>query len=131
MKAEKYIFLFVGVFLLVVAPIYWFMAHEPAGGVALLLAALMSFMIFGYIHATARKMPLRYEDNADGEVIDGAGELGFFPPSSIWPFFAALTVCVVLLGPVFGWWISILGVAMGIWSVSGWLYQYYVGDYAH
>ena len=25
----------------------------------------------------------------------------------------------------------VLGVAIGIWSVSGWAYEYYRGEYAH
>ena len=57
--------------------------------------------------------------------------MGFFPSRSIWPFWAALTVTVMLLGPVFGWWITLLGVGMGIWSITGWTYQYYRDEYQH
>ncbi len=42
-----------------------------------------------------------------------------------------LTVTVMLLGPVFGWWITLLGVGMGIWSITGWTYQYYRDEYQH
>ena len=37
----------------------------------------------------------------------------------------------LLLGPVFGWWLSILGVGVGVWAVCGWVYEFYVGEYAH
>ena len=57
--------------------------------------------------------------------------LGFFPASSIWPLWAALTMVLIVLGPVFGWWISLLGLGMGIWSLTGWVYEYYRGDYKH
>ena len=61
----------------------------------------------------------------------GAGQLGFFPPTSIWPFWCALVLAVMLLGPVFGWWISILAVCLGIWALSGWVFEFYRGDYQH
>ena len=38
---------------------------------------------------------------------------------------------LIVLGPVFGWWISLLGLGMGIWSLTGWVYEYYRGDYRH
>ena len=37
----------------------------------------------------------------------------------------------MLMGPIFGWWLSILAFGMGIWAVSGWVFEYYRGDYAH
>jgi Cytochrome c oxidase subunit IV len=43
------------------------------------------------------------------------------PASSIWPLWAALTMVLIVLGPVFGWWISLLGLGMGIWSLTGWV----------
>ena len=76
-------------------------------------------------------MDPRPEDRKDGEIIDGVGELGFFPPASMWPFWCALVVTVMALGPVFGWWLTILGGAIGIWAVTGWCYQYYRGHYQH
>ena len=38
---------------------------------------------------------------------------------------------VLALGPVFGWWISILAVCLGIWALSGWVFEFYRGDYQH
>ena len=37
-------------------------------------------------------MDPRPEDRKDGEIADGAGELGFFPPYSWWPLWCALTL---------------------------------------
>ena len=63
---------------------------------------------------------------------DAAGDVGFFAPKSIWPFWAAVTVSVILLGPALHQaWISLLGVALGIWSCSGWVLEFYRGDYKH
>lgn len=131
MKVERWVFGGLAIFLVVMTPIYWFSAHEIAGAFVLGLAGLMAIMISGYVFAVGRRIDARPEDDKEAEVVDGAGTLGFFPPQSIWPFFAALTAALICLGPPFGWWISVLGFAMGIWSVSGWAYQYYRGDYAH
>ena len=131
MKAERAVFIFLTVYFAAITPIYWFSAHEIAGTMALLLTFVFCAMIGGYLFVIGKKIDARPEDDHDGEVYQGAGELGFFPPKSIWPFWAALTLAVIVLGPVFGWWITLLGVGMGIWSVSGWVFEFYRGDYAH
>jgi arginyl-tRNA synthetase len=81
----------------------------------------------GVLHAIeGRALATEHADASEG-----AGELGFFPASSIWPLWTALTMVLIVLGPVFGWWISLLGLGMGIWSLTGWVYEYYRGDYKH
>lgn len=137
MKVETRLFLFLVIFFAAVSPIYAFVTWrldghvEVIGTTVFLLTVLMTAMIAGYLHLTGRGLDLRPEDNKEGEIIDGVGALGFFPPSSIWPFWAALVAAVILLGPVFGWWITILGVGIGIWAVCGWCYEFYVGAYKH
>lgn len=37
----------------------------------------------------------------------------------------------MFLGPVFGWWVTILGAAFGAWAIIGWTFEYYRGDYSH
>lgn len=131
MKAESWLFIFISAFFVVVAPIYWFMSHEIIGSVALLLTVAFCVMLALFFTIQSRKIDLRPEDRKDGEIIEGAGEVGFFPSQSIWPVWAALTVTLMALGPVFGWWITLLGVGLGIWAVTGWTYQYYRDDYQH
>ena len=131
MKAERMIFAVITVFFVVVASAYWFITYEVIGTVALLLTLAFFGMITTYLSIQSRKIDPRPEDRKDGEIIEGAGEVGFFPSSSIWPFWAALTVIVMALGPVFGWWLTLLGIGMGIWSVTGWCYQYYRAEYQH
>ncbi len=131
MKTEGWIFGVLAVFFIVVAPAYWFLTYEIIGLVALGLTAVLVTMIAAYLFITARHMDPRPEDLTDAEVVDGAGSVGFVPPSSIWPFWTALTVSVASLGPVFGWWLTILGFGVGIWALTGWVYQYYVGEYRH
>ena len=132
MKTEWKIFAPVAVFFVVVAVIYGYFTKlsEPIGNVALVLAAATCGMIAVYLGITSRKID-RPEDRPDAEIAEGAGEVGFFPASSIWPLWTALTMVLIVLGPVFGWWISLLGLGMGIWSLTGWVYEYYRGDYRH
>jgi len=92
-----------------------------------LLCRLVTF----YLGFHATHMDPRPEDRKQGEIADGAGELGFFPPYSWWPLWCAATLAACVLGIVYGWWLFIIGVAFGSIAVSGWIYEYYRGDYAH
>jgi hypothetical protein len=130
-KAESWVFGGLTVFLVPVTPVYWLMSRDPTGTVALILCFFLVLMIFAYLGLIARKIDARPEDRNDGEILEGAGEQGFFPPQSIWPFYCAMTLSLFALGPVFGWWLSILGFGLGIFTVTGLVYQYYRGDHAH
>src|SRR3546814_11053431 len=55
------------------------------------MAALLVLMISLYLGFHASQMEDRPEDRKDGEIAEGAGELGFFPPYSWWPFWCSLT----------------------------------------
>ncbi|MGI8456485.1 MAG: cytochrome c oxidase subunit 4 [Propionibacteriaceae bacterium] len=131
MKAESWVFGGLTAFFVPVTPVYWLMSRDPTGTAALILTFLLTLMIFGYLALVARKIDARPEDRTGGEILEGAGEQGFFPPQSIWPFYCALTIAVIALGPVFGWWLTILGMGLGIFAVTGLVYQYYRGDHAH
>lgn len=132
MKPERLIFWFIAVFFAVVTPIYWLMSHEIAGTFVLGFAGLLGAMIAGYLTITARSFDARPEDRRDAEVYEAAGEVGFFPPHSMWPAVCALVLTMIMLGPGFEQpWITILGLGIGIWAVSGWVLEYYRGDYQH
>lgn len=131
MKTEAWIFGILAIFLLIVTPIYFLMSGDPTGTAALTLCFFLTLMITGYLGLIARRMDQRPEDKKDGEIAEGAGELGFFPPSSIWPLYVALTLVLIVLGPVFGWWLMILGFGVGIVTCTGLVYEFYRGDHAH
>ena len=86
MKAERWIFVFLSIFFLVVVPIYWFMSREVIGTFALLMTFALCAMLAVYLSIQSNKLDARPEDRKDGEIIEGAGEMGFFPSRSIWPF---------------------------------------------
>lgn len=131
MKIEAYVFLALTGFLAVISPVYWILSRDPTGTAALILTFFLTLMIAGYLGLIARRLDPRPEDKNLGEIAEGAGELGFFPPQSIWPLFVAVTAALVFLGPVFGWWLTIVGFGFGAVSITGLLYEFYRGDHAH
>ncbi|RRD45759.1 cytochrome c oxidase subunit 4 [Tessaracoccus sp. OH4464_COT-324] len=132
MKTEALVFWFIGAFFLVVTPVYWFMSGEVIGTVALAFTFVLGVMIASFLQYEAKHFDARPEDRLDATIEEAAGPYGFFPPKSIWPFWCALVISVILLGPSFEqWWISMIGFGLGIWAVSGWILEFYRGDYRH
>ncbi len=131
MKAEAWIFGFNAVFFALVAPSYWFFSEDPTGTAALVMTTGLAALVTFYLGFHANKMDPRPEDLKDAEVVDGAGELGFFPPYSWWPLWCALTLALCVLGVVFGWWLFIIGVGSGSIALVGWVFEYYRGEHAH
>ena len=93
MKVEAWIFGSLTIFMVIVTPVYWLITAdgsgvpEITGTVALILTTFLVLMIFVYLLLVARRMEPRPEDKKTGEIAEGAGELGFFPPHSKWPLF--------------------------------------------
>lgn len=131
MRKEFWLFLGCAIFFVIVTPVYWAVAHEVTGTVALVMAMLLFFMISFYLYFVTKAIPERPEDRLDGEIVEGAGELGFFPPYSWWPLFASLAFGLLVLGVVFGWWMFIMALPIGAICVIGWVFEYYRGAHAH
>jgi hypothetical protein len=75
---------------------------------------------------------VRPEDDKDGEIADGAGELGFFPPYSWWPLWVAAAAAVAVYGLAFAaWWLFIIGAGLILMAAAGWVFEYYIGEHAH
>lgn len=131
MKAESWIIVSIAIFCALVAPIYWFITYDPTGTTALIMTTLLCMLLGFYLIVVARQIPARPEDREDGEIVEGAGEQGFFPPYSWWPLFCALAFSTIVLGIVIGWWLFIIGAGIGALTLCGWIYEYYRGAYAH
>lgn len=132
MKAETWIFVICTIFFALVAPAYWFITYDPTGTSALTMTALLVGMISAYLGFHAAKMDPRPEDRKDGEIAEGAGELGFFPPYSWWPLWCALTLSAIVIGGAFqAWWLMIMAGGLGVVTLSGWVFEYYRGEHAH
>ncbi|HEY3003623.1 MAG TPA: cytochrome c oxidase subunit 4 [Kribbellaceae bacterium] len=131
MKVEAWIFGILTLFAAVVTPVYWFLSHDPTGTSALTMTFFLALLVTVYLGVTAQRMEPRPEDRKEAEIVEGAGEVGFYSPYSWWPLWCALTLAVCVLGVVFGWWLFIIGVGVGIVTLSGFIFEYYRGDHAH
>ena len=134
MKTEYKIFAGVAVFLFGAAIVYGLYTRGASGGVewvgtvGLILSGLLCSMCGGFFWFVARRIDLRPEDREDGEIAEGAGEIGFFSPGSYWPFGLALAAAVAGLGLVFWmWWLIAFGLILVIFAACGLLFEYYSG----
>jgi hypothetical protein len=129
MKIEGRIFALVAIFIGVMTPIYWFLSYDPTGTTALTLTFGLCALIAFYLIFTGRRLPERPEDRKDGEIYEGAGELGFFSPHSVWPLWVALSVALAVLGLAVGWWLFIVGAGATAITVCLFVFEYYRGVY--
>lgn len=131
MKVESIIFNVIAVFAAAAAVVYGVWAKEPVGATALVLSAGLTGMIGAFFWFVSRRIDARPEDRKDAEMADGAGELGFFSPSSYWPFALALSVSIAGLGLAYWYfWLIAIGAAAILCTVGGLLFEYYVGQNA-
>ena len=131
MKTEYKIFAGVAVFLFGAAAVYGSYTYgevgqlEWIGFVALILSGLLCSMCGGFFWFVSRRIDLRPEDREDGEIIDGAGEIGFFSPGSYWPFGIALAAAVGLA--FWEVWVIIIGLGGCIVGGAALIVEYYTG----
>jgi|SRR5215207_4490479 hypothetical protein len=138
MRVEAWLFGITTVFLVLVTPAYWLITDNGDTGAdwtgtsALVMTTLLTAMVTLYLGFHAKRMDARPEDRIDGEIADGAGELGFFPPYSWWPFWCACTLGVIVFAMAMTqWWMVVLGMSLGVLTLSGWIFEYYRGEHAH
>ena len=131
MKVEALIFNLITVFCIVAAIVYGLWAREPIGTTALALSGGLTGLIGGFFWFVSRRIDARPEDRKDAEIAEGAGELGFFPPASYWPFTLALSAALMGLGLAFFYaWLILIAVFALLISVGGLLFEFYVGQNA-
>lgn len=125
MKVNWQLFGGLGVFYVLVTIIYWQVGGEPVGIGGMLLAACLAGMVGFYIWFTQKRIGVTLpEDNLTAEIIDGAGELGFYSPHSWWPLPVALSACTMGLGLIVGWWLTIIGIGAIMISIIGMVIEY-------
>jgi Cytochrome c oxidase subunit IV len=131
MKIEGYLFLGCAAFFGVMDIIYWNFSHDPTGTTALALSVALAFLTGFYVLFTGRRLPERPEDNLNGEIEQGTGELGFFSPHSWWPLFVGLSTATAALGFAVGWFLFLIGALLTVFTAIGFVFEYYRGHYAH
>jgi len=134
MKIEARVFLFTALFCFVAAGIYGYWTNrdqgqiEYAGLASLILSGGLLGLAGSFFWFVSRRIDPRPEDRDDAEIAEGAGTLGFFSPGSYWPFGLALSATVTGAGAAMVQvWLVALGVAMILTTVSGLLFEYYIG----
>ena len=110
MRTEALTFIAVGIFTTSLGIVYWFTSYEPAGTVLLLATAGFGLIPGAFLLVRSARMRPRPEDRDDAVLADGAGPIGSFPGSSVWPFVLASGAALAGLGLVFGIWASLPGV---------------------
>ncbi|WP_188943986.1 aa3-type cytochrome oxidase subunit IV [Nakamurella endophytica] len=129
MRVEALVFLCLTGFFVLAAIIYGIFAgnEEPVGVVALTLTAGLSLIIGTFLQFASRRLEsARPEDDDDADIADGAGELGFFSPGSLWPFgmaFAAAATAVAIA--FFLVWLMIITITFLLMTIVGLLFEYH------
>ncbi|MET8650383.1 MULTISPECIES: cytochrome c oxidase subunit 4 [Nocardia] len=138
MKIEARIFELLTVFFVITGIIYGFFTGrsrtgvEWAGTTAIVLTAGLSLIIGTYFRFVARRLDLRPEDYEDAEIVDGAGDLGFFSPGSPWPILLAGAGSITALGlAFFQFWLIGIGVVCVLAAAGGLVFEYYLGPEKH
>jgi hypothetical protein len=80
---------------------------------------LLGFLPGGYFYWWSRRMRARPEDDPYATQSGGAGVVGSFPGTSIWPFTLGMGAFFVVLALVFGIWFLVPGLALAGWAVLG------------
>ncbi|MDK6261002.1 MULTISPECIES: cytochrome c oxidase subunit 4 [Corynebacterium] len=143
MKASAKIMYGLSAFLLLMLVIYIFATMyvqddgyvrglEWAGVVALTLSFCLTTMLGVYLHFTERHADVLPEDWEEAEMEDGAGVLGFFSPSSIWPLAMTGAILVLGLGIIYmHYWMIALGAVLLIYTGAMMNLQYGVPKEKH
>ncbi len=120
MKLEWLLFAGAGAFLILTSTLYWFVSYEDAGTTLLGMGVAAVLMVAGWLAFQARRLGgPRPEDRPDADPSDGAGDLGYFPSSSIWPLVLGAGAVVIANGFVFGVWLVLAGAVLVVIGIVG------------
>jgi len=132
-KINQKLFTILGVFFLIVAVVYtiWTRNTEMVGITALYALAAMQFLVAYYLHLLGKEYKTGVDDKEDGEIAEYAGTYGRFAPWSWWPLGLGTSAAIVVLGVAIDWWIFIIGIGMGLFFVTGWVFEFSKGQHKH
>lgn len=133
MKISVKLFTILGIFFVVVALAYtvWTRGTEWVGIPGLFALAAMQFMIAYYLRLVDKEYKTGVDDQDDGEIKEYAGVYARFAPWSWWPLGLGAAVAVVFLGVAIDWWIFIIGIFLGMFFVTGWVFEFSKGEHKH
>lgn len=119
MRIEALLLIGVAVFFGIVGLCYWFLAYEDAGFLMLVGTVLLGLLPGSYYLWWSTRMKPRPEDRNDATMADGAGVIGVFPSSSVWPFVMGMGLFLIALSAVFGIWLAAPGGALVVSAATG------------
>ena len=132
MKIESRIFEICTGFFFVCAIVYTILAREPVGVSALFLTGGLSLIVGTYFRFVSRRLEERPEDNAEAEVSDGAGEVGFFSPGSYWPIMMAGAAALFGIGVAFFYvWLMVIAGILLLGAIGGLVFEYHIRPADH
>jgi hypothetical protein len=123
MRMEAILLLGVAVFFAITGVGYWFWGYEQAGTTMLVGTVLLGLIPGSYYFWWSRRMRPRPEDRPDATPQDGAGVIGAFPSSSIWPFVFGMGAFLVALALAFGAWLLAPGFAVVVAALIGYVLE--------
>jgi hypothetical protein len=130
MKVEGGLFIGCAVFFAGMDIVYWYFSHDPTGSTALALAVGLAFLTGFYVLFTGRRLDPRPEDDLEGDIEEGTGEMGFFSPHSWWPLFLGLSCALAAVGVAIGWWLFMIGMLAVVFTTIGFVFEYYHGEFS-
>ncbi|MFJ6698734.1 cytochrome c oxidase subunit 4 [Streptomyces sp. NPDC091272] len=128
MKIQGWLFIWLSVFVGIMAVVYGVWSKEPAGTTALVLAFGLSLMIGFYLAFTAKRADSMAQDNKQADVADEAGELGFFAPHSWQPLALGIGGAFAFLSIAIGWWLLFFSLPLIMVGLFGWVFEFYRGE---
>lgn len=104
---------------------------EPVGTTSFALLTGLSAIIAGYLWLLSRRITARPSDRPDAEIAETAGEYGTFAPHSWWPLVLGIAAALAFAGTAIGWWMTGIGVVVGLIGLVGHLFEFSRGQHAH
>ncbi|MFZ9701828.1 MAG: cytochrome c oxidase subunit 4 [Candidatus Nanopelagicales bacterium] len=125
MKPGGWLFFWGAVFYFVVGGIYFAFTKEPVGTTALVLTGGLAILTAFFLIFTANRIGYQPEDNETAEQNEAPADYGFYSPHSWWPMIVAASAAFTFVGFIFAAWIFLMGLGFVLFSVSGWLFEYW------
>ncbi|MGH3320656.1 MAG: cytochrome c oxidase subunit 4 [Streptosporangiaceae bacterium] len=131
MRVEAYFYLLITLLFGLTGLGYWYFSRDPTGTTALAITTMFAFLVGFYLYFTGQRIGRRAEDDAEGEISEGAGQYGFYSPHSWWPLWLGLASAVTGFGVAIAWWLALTGCALIAMATVGFVFEYYRGLHYH
>jgi hypothetical protein len=124
MRTEWKLLLGLGIFMLPLGIAYWvtttLWTGVEIGGSIMLIVVAIAFIFMGtYLFIQSRRLGGSRPEDYDALPSDGAGAVGSFPTSSVWPIVGALGAVTLGYGLIFGLYLALPGLFLIFATVLG------------